>query len=126
MVYFGIAGGAILLIIIIAVATSGSSKPKQSRRASENASVIDMEKRAQRFVMEGGSSMNAARRAYKESGQSAADSYYGEAYDCFDQAHRLYEELDSKYPGSRFAGALRDVEAALSEVTKMMGTGGRR
>jgi len=126
MVFFGIAGGAVLLIIIIAVAASGSSRQRPDRRVSENTYVLDMEKRAQQLVLQGGSAMNAARRANKESGQSAADPYYREAYDYFDSAHRLYEELDTKYPSSRFTGALRDVEAALSEVTKMMGTGGRR
>ena len=128
MIYLGVAGGVILLIIIIAVASSGGSQNKSRRRGSTNSrmsdqEVIAKEKTAQRLVMQGGSAMESARLAYNESGVSAAYPHYKEAYGCFENAHGIYEELNTVFPDSRFYGALKDVESNLSEALKMMGTG---
>lgn len=126
MVYFGIAGGAILLIIIIAVAASGSSssKRKDKGHAPDYRGVEEMEKRASDLVMQGGEAMRVGENVLRESGQSAADPHLGEAYNYFQQAHDLYEELDRRFPNTRFYHALQDLERNMYEVQRKRGTGG--
>lgn len=124
MIYFGVGGGVLLLIIIIAVAASSSpDKAADRNRARSDGDVLQKEQRAKQMVMDGGRAMEAARSAYNESGVSAAYSHYVQAYEQFSHAHDIYEELNDRYPNSRFYGALKDVESNLSEALKMMGTG---
>lgn len=125
MVYFGIAGGVILLIIIIAVAASGSSnsRPGRTGRRNDDAQVLLMEKRADELVNRGGNAWRTAEQVQKESGLSAATSYYQEAYDCFAQAYPMYEELDKRYPNTRFYGRMQSVSKDMYEVQRKTGTG---
>jgi hypothetical protein len=126
MVYFGVAGGAILLIIIIAVAASGSGGGggNRTRTARQNyGDVEDMERRARELVMQGGEAMQTAEAVLKESGQSSADPHFSQAYNYFQQAHDLYEDLDRRFPETRFYHALQDLERNMYEVQRKRGTG---
>jgi hypothetical protein len=125
VVYFGIAGGAVLLIIIIiAVAASGGSNgtKKPGNTDSNRASTLDMQNRARDLVGRGGAAYERGNAALQESGQTAANPYLHEAYNCWKQAHELYVELDRMYPGTRYAGELEDLERNMYEVMRKMGT----
>ena len=123
MVYFGVAGGVILLIIIIAVASGGSKGKKNNPAYSkDDTAALQMEKQARELIMRGGEAMRVAQLAYQESGTRTADPHYRQAYSCFEQAHGLYEKLNEQYPGTRFYGALQDLERDLYDVQKRIGT----
>lgn len=123
MVYFGVAGGVILLIIIIAVASGGSTRKNHNPAYSkDDTAALQMEKQARDLVMRGGESMRTGELAYQESGTRTADPHYRQAYSCFEQAHGLYEKLNEQYPGTRFYGALQDLEKDMYEVQKRIGT----
>lgn len=122
LVFVGIAGGAILLIIIIAVAASGRSENSNpGARSSDDGSTEDMERRATELVQQAGEAWQAADKALVESGQQAADPLYGKAYSYFEQAHRIYVELDGRHPDSRFYVNLQDIEKNMGEVNRKRG-----
>ncbi len=126
LMFVGIAGGAILLIIIIAVAAGGSSDGSgPSGRSGGNdyaESTADLRQRADELVYQGGEHWERAKAAKRESGQTAANPYFQSAYSCFEQAHRIYEDLDQRHPGTEFAIKMKNLEQDMYEVQKNTGT----
>jgi hypothetical protein len=122
LMFVGIAGGVILLIIIIAVAAGGSSEGSAPRTGSyDDGSSEDMEQRARELVQRAGEAWQAANKALAESGQQAADPLYGQAYGYFEQAHRIYVDLDKRHPNSQYYVNLQDLEKNMGEVNRRRG-----
>jgi hypothetical protein len=125
LVFVGIAGGAILLIIIIAVAASGRSEgktPTGGGGGNYTEATAEMRARADEFVDRGGEAFMQGKAALKESGQSAANPHFERALSEFGRAHQIYDDLNERYPGTEFAIKLKNLEADMYEVQKLIGT----
>ena len=97
----------------------GSSAHHNRRRLSR---WEKMRREAERLCAEGDEKLREAMVRKRKYGQRAADPYFEEARQCFEQALGLYRRLDEEFPG-KFRPAIQGIQERLYEINKEKGFG---
>jgi len=101
------------------VGCGGSSRPHNRRRVSH---WERLRREAERLCAEGDEKLREAMVRKRKYGQRAADPYFEEARQCFEQALGIYRRLDEEFPG-RFRPAMQGIQERLYEINKEKGFG---